>query len=305
MVAIVEHNAAPEFEYGVVDQLSENIRRVICNNPGSFTFTGTGTYIVGRGEVAVIDPGPSDEKHIEAIIGATRGETITHILVTHTHIDHSPGCRILQQQCNAPTFAFGPHGVLESDGGFGADTEFQPDYQLLNDDCVNVGGLQIQAIHTPGHASNHLSFYLAGENALFCGDVVMGWSTTIVSPPDGNMKDYMASLQILLDRDDSVYYPTHGAPIHDPQTYVRQLLAHRKGREDQVLNCIKQGVDRVSDMLPLIYRDLDRSMFPAAERSLFATVECLLDQGRIVAGRLGIADSLTLASDDNTNDAND
>ena len=305
MVAIVEHNAAPEFEYGVVDQLSENVRRVICNNPGSFTFTGTGTYIVGRGEVAVIDPGPADETHIEAIMAATLGETITHILVTHTHIDHSPGCRILQEQSNAPTFAFGPHGVLESGGGFGADTEFQPDQQLLDSDCITVGGLQIQAVHTPGHASNHLSFYLASENALFCGDVVMGWSTTIVSPPDGNMKDYMASLQKLLDRDDSVYYPTHGSPIPDPQSYVRQLFSHRKAREDQVLALIQQGVSRVPDMLPLIYHDLDHSMLPAAERSLSATVECLLEEGRIVTDKRGVKGTLTLVSDDNASAADD
>ena len=294
-MAIIEHNGAPDFEYGVVDQLSANVRRVICNNPGSFTFTGTGTYIVGTGEVAVIDPGPADKNHIAAILAATRGETITHILITHTHIDHSPGCRYLQQCCDAPSYAFGPHGIAEGDGGFGADTEFQPDHLLSDGEHLTIGGLQMQAVHTPGHASNHLSFYLACENALFCGDVVMGWSTTIVSPPDGNMKDYMESLQRLLDRDDSVYYPTHGAPVLEPQSYVRQLHAHRIERENQVLNCIESGINRVEDMLPMIYRDLDSSMLPAAKRSLLATVECLLDQMRITTDEAGLEGCLQLA----------
>ena len=156
-MSVIEHTDAPEFEYGVADQLSASIRRVICNNPGSFTFTGTGTYIVGKGQVAVIDPGPADTRHINAILAATTGETITHILVTHTHIDHSPGCRILQQHCNAASYAFGPHGVSGDGGGFGADLDFIPDRRLHDGDTVQVGALALQALHTPGHASNHLS----------------------------------------------------------------------------------------------------------------------------------------------------
>ncbi len=304
-MAIIEHNGAPDFEYGVSDRLSDNVRRIICNNPGSFTFTGTGTYIIGNSEVAVIDPGPADEQHINAILAATQGESITHILVTHTHIDHSPGCRYLQRHCDAPSYAFGPHGVTESGGGFGADLDFQPDHRLQDGETLSIGDLDVQAVHTPGHASNHLSFYLSAENALFCGDVVMGWSTTIVSPPDGNMKDYMASLQTLLQRDDSVYYPTHGAPIPNPLAYVRQLHAHRTERENQVLECIRQGIHKVPDMLPLIYQHLDRNMFPAAERSLFATVECLAEQGRLVTDNLSINAMFYLPSDDSNDDAND
>ena len=296
-MSVIEHSGAPEFEYGVADRLSAGIRRVICNNPGSFTFTGTGTYIVGEGEVAVIDPGPADAQHINAILAATSGESITHILITHTHIDHSPGCRILQQHCNAPSYAFGPHGVTEDGGGFGADLDFTPDRRLHDGDTVQVGDLELQALHTPGHASNHLSFYLPAENALFCGDGVMGWSTTIVSPPDGSMKDYMASLTALMQRDDSVYYPAHGAPITNPGIYVRQLHAHRTERENQVLACIGKGVHTVADMLPLIYRHLEPEMFLAAERSLFATVECLALQHRIVAEEITIHAAFYLPND--------
>ncbi len=273
----IPHNGRPDFEYGVVDQLSPDIRRVICNNPGPFTFTGTGTYIVGHGEVAVIDPGPADRQHIDALLHATRGETITRILVTHTHIDHSPGCALLQAQCDALTYAYGPHGI----GDFGADTEFTPDVLLADGETVQVGGLTLEALYTPGHASNHLSYFLQQENALFCGDVVMGWSTTIVVPPDGNMKAYMASLERLLQRDDSTYYPTHGAPLDNPRVYVQALAEHRRERERQVLNCLDSGGKTIKELLPKIYLGLDPALFPAAEKSLLATLELLIDNEHV------------------------
>jgi len=163
---------------------------VIAENPGPFTFYGTGTYIVGRGQVAVIDPGPADQQHIDAILAATQGEVISHIFVTHTHVDHSPGCALLQQHVNAKTYAYACHG--------------KEDWSLTG-------------VFTPGHAANHMGFYLPQERALFCGDAVMGWSTTIVSPPDGNMVAYMHTLDRLLARDDDIYYPTHGAPIPNPK----------------------------------------------------------------------------------------
>ncbi|MEM7258789.1 MAG: MBL fold metallo-hydrolase [Pseudomonadota bacterium] len=271
------HNNRPEFEYGVADQLSASVRRVICNNPGPFTFTGTGTYLIGHGEVAVIDPGPADQTHIDALLHTTRGEEITHILVTHTHVDHSPGCALLQQHCGAKTYAYAPHGQ----GGFGADMEFQPDELLADGQQLQVGGLTIEAVYTPGHAANHLSFYLPQENALFCGDVVMGWSSTIVVPPDGNMKAYMASLERLMQRSDALYYPTHGAPLHDPQHYVRALHAHRCEREQQVLQCLANAPCSIAGMVPQIYADLSPAMYPAAEQSLLATVEYLVEKGQV------------------------
>lgn len=284
----IPHNGKPDFRYGVADRLSPCVRRVICNNPGSFTFTGTGTYLLGSGEVAVIDPGPADDAHIEALLLATRGETISHILVTHTHMDHSPGCKLLQQHCDAPTYAFGPHATVRDNGGFGADMEFSPDILLADEQWLGIGDLSVQALHTPGHAANHLSFYLAQENALFCGDVVMGWSTTIVSPPDGNMRDYMASLQRLVQREDAVYYPTHGAPVENPAVYVRALIRHREERENQVLACLAERECSIEDMLPMIYKDIDPALFPAAARSLFATVECLAEQDRITATEIAV-----------------
>jgi len=285
-----------DFSYGIADQLSPRVRRVIANKPGSFTFTGTGTYIIGRGEVAIIDPGPADEAHIEALLTATAGETITHVLVTHTHTDHSPGCKLLLRHCDAETWSFGAHGeggrkpvahnAAAHDAQFGADTEFEPDHRLIDGQTLAGGaggetGWTLQCIHTPGHAANHAGFYLSEENALFCGDAVMGWSTTIVSPPDGNMKDYMATLALLHSRNDRIYYPSHGAPVENPQTFVAALQAHRIERENQILQCVENGYSTIMAMVPQVYSELDSSLYPAAARSLFATVECLAEQGRL------------------------
>ena len=278
MSGSIDFNKLIEFTYGKSDQLSPLVRRVIANNPGPFTFTGTGTYLIGKGQVAVIDPGPADQQHIDAILKATAGETITHILVTHRHIDHSPGCKLLQAQCGAPTWAF---ELSSSDDGAGLDTGFIPDHTVSDGDIISSDHWQLEGLHTPGHSSDHLSFHLALENALFCGDVVMGWSTTIVSPPNGNMAEYMDSLELLRARSDAIYYPTHGAPIENPQTYVNQLYQHRRGREDQVFSCIDNGASTVAAMVPIIYRDLDSKMYDAAARSLLATIEYLVDCGKL------------------------
>ena len=272
-----------EFVYGQVDDLSPQIRRVIANNPSPFTFYGTGTYIVGRGTVAIIDPGPADPDHIDAILSATKGETISHLFVTHTHIDHSPGCKLLQQHTDAISCALGRHGMGRSldEAEFGADWEFTPDRILNDEETISAGDWSLSCVYSPGHAANHLSYWLESDNALFCGDAVMGWSTTIVSPPDGNMKDYMQTLERLSSRDDRIYYPTHGAPITDPQAYVQALIDHRVERENQVINCVRAGVNTLDHMLPEVYSDLDKSMYPAAAKSLLATIICLLEQGRL------------------------
>ena len=275
-----------EFEYGEVDQLSPKVRRVVANNPSRFTFYGTGTYIVGSGKVAIIDPGPSDPAHIDAILKATNGETITHILVTHTHLDHSPGCGLLQQHTDANTYAFGKHGLgrAEDESDFGADWLFDPDEKLADGETIDSENWSLTAVYSPGHATNHLSFYLSSERALFCGDAVMGWSTTIVSPPDGNMVDYMQTLDRLLARDDNIYYPTHGAPIASPHNYVQALYDHRLEREQQVIECVASGLYSVKAMLPVVYSELDPEMYPAAARSLLATIECLLAKKRLHKG---------------------
>lgn len=278
-----------EFEYGKVDQLSPLVRRVIANNPSAYTFFGTGTYIIGREKLAVIDPGPADERHIAALLDATQGETITHILVTHTHLDHSPGCALLQRYTDARTYAYSSHGHgrVRDQEDFGADWDFTPDVSVADGEALVSDHWSLTGVYTPGHAANHLSFYLEQERALFCGDAVMGWSTTIVSPPDGNMVDYMKTLDLLRARDDSIYYPTHGAPIKSPAPYVQALYEHRLEREKQVMDCVAAGRHSIDDMLPVIYHHLDPSMFPAAARSLLATIECLVAKEQLYLSNAG------------------
>jgi glyoxylase-like metal-dependent hydrolase (beta-lactamase superfamily II) len=210
-----------EFDYGTVMQLAPGIRRVIANNPGPFTFHGTGTYILGTGKVAVIDPGPDDEAHIDAILAALPGEEVSHILVTHTHMDHSPGCRPLQAKTGAPTYAYGPHGAGKMEQGVqveeGGDMDFEPDHLVTHGDIIRGEDWTVECVYTPGHTSNHLCFALQEQKALFTGDHVMGWSTSIISPPDGDMADYMQSLELLLERDDEIYWPTHGPSSSTPK----------------------------------------------------------------------------------------
>lgn len=276
-----------EFDYGSVSQIAPGIRRVIANNPGPFTFHGTGTYILGTGNVAVIDPGPDDEEHIGAILAALDGETISHILVTHTHMDHSPGCRPLQALTGAPTYAYGPHGAGKLEQGVqveeGGDMDFAPDHLVKHGDIIQGGDWTVECVYTPGHTSNHMCFALQEQKALFTGDHVMGWSTSIISPPDGDMTAYMQSLELLLERDDAVYWPTHGPSIIDPKTHVRAYIAHRIEREEQILKCIDEGTHSIRDMVPLMYRDTPEFMYPAAARSVLAAMENLLRKNQVVA----------------------
>ena len=271
-----------KFEYGVVDQVSPGIRRVIAENPSPFTLYGTGTYIIGQGEVAVIDPGPADPAHIAAILKAVEGEQITHILVTHTHMDHSPGCRLLQQQTDAKTYAYGPHGAGKSEQVVvveeGGDMEFDPDHKVVHGDILDVGALQVECVYTPGHTSNHMCFALMQERTLFTGDHVMGWSTSIISPPDGDMAAYMESLELLLARDDHVYWPTHGPAITAPHDHVRAFIQHRLDREAQILRCIDQDVHSIMEMVPIMYTDTPEFMYPAAARSVLAAIEYMVQK---------------------------
>ena len=212
--------------YGQLERVSPLIRRIVAENPGPFTFLGTGTYVVGHGKVAVIDPGPLLQSHVDALLSALSGETVTHILVTHTHTDHSPAARLLRGATGAPTVGFGPHGQVGDTGEAGADVEFVPDVAIADGDVVAGPGWRLEALHTPGHASNHLCFALAQEAALFAGDQVMGWSTTVIAPPDGNMAAYMRSLDRLSRRHDEVYWPTHGGAIFDPKAHLAELISH-------------------------------------------------------------------------------
>jgi len=271
------------FAYGEAATLSPLVRRVIAQNPSAFTFHGTGTYIVGRGKVAVIDPGPDDADHIDALLRALDGETVSHILVTHTHIDHSPGAARLKAVTGAQTFAFGGHprhpdGLAVEQGG---DLDFQPDVIIGEGDAVAGPGWTLQALHTPGHISNHLCFALPEEQALFSGDHVMGWSTSVISPPDGDMTDYFASLRKLLPREDRLYYPTHGPAIPAPLSHVQGFISHRQAREDQILACVRDGLTTVPAMVARMYEAVPRHLHPAAARSVQAHLAHMVGDGRL------------------------
>lgn len=280
-----------QFDYGAAQRLSPLVRRVIARNPSAFTFHGTGTYILGGGSsVAVIDPGPDDPQHIAALLAALGGADVSHILITHTHRDHSPGAAPLQKATGAPTYAFGPHplpagGIAVEEGG---DHDFHPDRLLEDGARLEGDGWTVTALHTPGHISNHLCFALEEEMALFSGDHVMGWSTTVISPPDGSMTEYYDSLRKLLPRDDSRYYPTHGAPIDrdttgkSPQHFVEALLAHRAGREMQIVKCLTaNGPMTIPQMVERMYADVPKYLHGAAARSVLAHLIHMAAEGRV------------------------
>ncbi len=281
MATVIPYNRELDFEYGAAQRLSPLVRRVIAPNPSAFTFHGTGTYIIGSGSVAIVDPGPDLAAHVEALLDAVRGETVSHILVTHTHLDHSPATVAVKAATGAPSYAFGPHG-RGGDGGQveeGADFDFEPDHRLADGETVEGDGWTVEGVHTPGHTSNHMCFSLKEENALFPGDHVMGWSTTVVSPPDGDMHAYMGSLEKLLGRSEGIYYPTHGAPITDPPPYVAALLAHRHEREEQIVACLADGIARIPDMVARMYADVDPGLHRAAGRSVLAHLIHMVETG--------------------------
>ncbi len=261
------------------------IRRVVARNPSPFTFHGTGTYIIGESEVCIIDPGPYLPQHVDAVLDSVRGKTISHILVTHTHRDHSPAAQLIQQTCDARTYGFGPHAdgnsAIRGKVEEGADRDFMPDVRLSDGDIIEGNGWSFECVHTPGHTSNHMCFQLREQKALFCGDHVMGWSTSIISPPDGNMTDYLASLEKLLERDDNIYWPTHGAAIENPKPFVRAYIAHRRQREQEIIRCLKKDIGLVQEMVPMIYHHLPNSMYPAAARSVLATLLHLHKHGDV------------------------
>ena len=277
-----------DFEYGRADHVSPLVRRLIANNPSPFTFKGTATYIVGGDAVAVIDPGPDDDDHFAALASALDGLTVSHILVTHTHRDHSPLAARLKAMTGARTYAYGPHGSGRGNstppaGGvrldMGGDRDFTPDVEVRHGDIIEGRGWTFDSVFTPGHTSNHMSFALREEASLFAGDHVMAWSTSVIAPPDGNMADYMASLRMLLERDEDTYWPTHGPKLRDARAFVDKYIAHRNAREDAVVAMLKQGAATLDAMVPEIYKGLDPGLFPAAALSMLAHVEHLVEQG--------------------------
>lgn len=277
----------PEAAPGVPVRLSPLVTRVLAPNPSPFTYTGTQTHLVGDRAMAVIDPGPDDPGHLNALLGVIAGRPVTAIVVTHHHRDHSPGTRPLAAATGAPIVGAAPSFVQDdgprADAGF--DRDYAPERVLAEGDTVAGEGWTLQAIATPGHTSNHLAFVLPEENALFSGDHVMGWSTSVVSPPDGDMTAYMASLEKLLGRDEAVYYPGHGDLIDNPRRLVRGLLGHRKQREGQILRLLEHGPQAIPAMTVRMYAGLDPRLLPAAERSVLAHLIDL--RGRGLAGEAG------------------
>jgi glyoxylase-like metal-dependent hydrolase (beta-lactamase superfamily II) len=257
---------------GRIERVGPMVRRLLAPNPSPFTYTGTQTYVVGEGEVAVVDPGPDLPAHLDAIAAALKDERVAAIVCTHTHRDHSPASRPLKAATGAPIV--GCAALSLDDEGPRADEAFdvhyRPDRVLEDGDTVGGDGWTLEAVATPGHTSNHLCLALKETGALFSGDHVMGWSTTVVAPPDGDMTAYMASLDRLLARDDRLYYPAHGPAVEDPQAHVRRLIEHRRGRERQILDQLARGEGRIEPMVAAMYAEVDPRLHPAAARSVLA-----------------------------------
>ena len=276
--------------YGEAVPVAEGVERITVNNPSAFTFHGTNSYIVGRKSVAVIDPGPDNEAHFEALMAALKGREVTHIAVSHTHRDHSPLARRLQQATGAIVVAEGPHRAARplhegevNPFGESSDLDFVPDIALADGDLVEGDGWTLRAVLTPGHCANHAAFGLENTGILFSADHVMAWATSVVAPPDGAMSDYMASLEKLLLRDDRIYFPGHGGPVNEPQAFVRGLRTHRRMRERAVLERMKAGDRLIADMVKAIYRDTDPRLHGAAALSVLAHIEDLVEKGLVTA----------------------
>ncbi len=286
------------FTYRTLEQITPLIGRVLAKNPSPFTFSGSGTYIIGTHNVAVIDPGPLMDTHYDALMAALGGRTVSHILVTHTHLDHSPLSERLKETTGAKTYAYGPHGAGRRGGlegevvEAGADMNFTPDVTLLDGELIKGPDWTLEAVYTPGHTSNHMCFALKQENCLFSGDHVMGWSTTVISPPDGDMAAYMASLDKVSKRDETLYYPTHGDPIAKARRFTRGIMVHRRSRETQILKCVEAGQTRIAEMVPVMYREIDPRMHPAAARSVLAHLIAMKDAARVTCDGPAHIDSI-------------
>ncbi|MGE3304060.1 MAG: MBL fold metallo-hydrolase [Hyphomonadaceae bacterium] len=274
------------FDYGAPQQVSPLIRHVMSNNPGPFTFRGTGVYIIGEGEIAVIDPGPDQPGQLDMLKAAVAGERVTHIFVTHGHLDHSPmarplaaatGAKIYASPLSSPPYSLAAR--LEEDD----DHAFRPDVAVKDGDVFHGPGWTIEALTTPGHTSNHICFALREENALFSGDHIMGWSTTVIGPPDGDMADYFASLRKVLARDFATLWPTHGPPVREVRAFIEAYIAHREERERQIVARLAAGDESIPAMVEVMYAEVDKRLHPAARHSVLAHMIHLVKQGLVEA----------------------
>jgi glyoxylase-like metal-dependent hydrolase (beta-lactamase superfamily II) len=286
----MKHDREFDPRYGAAVELVPGVRRLTAENPGPFTFHGTNTYLLGTGRLICVDPGPELDAHTEAILRAAGGAPIDAILVTHTHMDHSPGARLLQARTGAPIVGCGPHksaralfkdevNPLDASG----DRDHAPDRLLEDDEIFAAAGLELQTIATPGHTANHLCFSICGENLMLSADHVMAWSTSVVAPPDGSMKDYMASLDRLLDRPEDLFLPGHGGVVREAHSYVRELKQHRQARESAILGELQKGTRAIPEIVAVLYAAVDPALHPAAGMSVFAHLEELAERGLVLS----------------------
>lgn len=289
MSVAVPFNRTFECEYGVAETVTPGLRRIVANNPSQFTFKGTNTYIAGRGSVALIDPGPDDEAHRAAILGALAGagERITHIFLTHTHKDHSAGLARLAELTGAEVLGYGARAEITNATQLAPDAEphleadFVPDRVLRGGEVVRGGDWALEAVHTPGHSPDHICYAVEGTGALLTGDHIMGWNTTVVAPPEGRMADYLRSLEKLMQRAEDIYFPGHGGCVDQGRRLARIFITHRKWREAQILDCLRQGLDTIDSIVPRIYEGLEAHLMMAASYSVLSHLEMLTENGSV------------------------
>jgi glyoxylase-like metal-dependent hydrolase (beta-lactamase superfamily II) len=277
------------FEYGIAGEAAPGVRRIVANNPSPFTFKGTNSYLIGTGEVALVDPGPDDAAHRDAILAevAAKGERITHIFLTHTHKDHSAGLAAMADATGAQVLGFGSdpdeRAAFKLNPASEAilDVDFQPDTALRGGETIRGSDWALEAVYTPGHAPDHIAFGVNGSNVLLSGDHVMGWNTTVVAPPEGNMGHYMRSLELLLKRPEDIYLPGHGGPVYQAQRLVKAFIMHRRWRESQILECLRSGLDTIPAIVPKIYEGVSASLRDAAAYSVLAQLQLLIETGRV------------------------
>ncbi|GHB21148.1 MBL fold metallo-hydrolase [Pseudovibrio japonicus] len=298
----MDFNREFEARHGKLVKITEKLSRVTCNNPGALTFAGTNTFLVGQDEVVVIDPGPMDLEHLDALITAIDGRPVKAILVSHTHVDHSPLAGPLKEKTGAPIMGCGPHrraasfaNMDETPMDASSQKDFVPDEELVDGAQISVDGLVIEVVATPGHTENHLAFALPEQGVMLPGDHVMAWSTTIVAPPDGSMNAYMKSLDKLMARSETRYFPSHGGEVNNPKVFLAQLKQHRQMRSDAIVARLRAGDDDVMTMVKAIYTDVDPKLHGAAALNVLAQLDDLIAQGVVMCnGKVTLSAKFTL-----------